>query len=153
MTIRDLMSTELHACHPEDNLTAAARLMWDHDIGAVPVVDDAGALLGIITDRDICMATYLRAAGLAEIAVGDVMAKVVYTCKPTDAIGEVERIMKQAQIHRVPVVDGANRVVGMFTINDLTRWANQSHRRQAEAVATLAAISEPRRVTSLTSVA
>jgi len=55
----------VHSCRPNDTLNEPARLMWDFDCGAVPVVDEAGCLVGIITDRDICMAACTRGQSLA----------------------------------------------------------------------------------------
>ena len=56
MRVRDLMSTEVHTCTRDQTLHAAARVMWEHDVGCVPIVDDRVQPIDMLTDRDICMA-------------------------------------------------------------------------------------------------
>src|SRR6266516_685070 len=58
MRAKEIMNREVRACRPSDSLANADRLMWDHDLGCVPVVDDQSTVMGMITDRDICMAAY-----------------------------------------------------------------------------------------------
>src|SRR5262245_6101900 len=60
MEVREIMSTDLETCRADDTLDRAARLMWEHDCGVVPVVDHEGTAVGMITDRDICMAAYTQ---------------------------------------------------------------------------------------------
>ncbi|MBA3541520.1 MAG: CBS domain-containing protein, partial [Deltaproteobacteria bacterium] len=59
-----MMTRSVHTCQPTDTLAAAAKLMWEHDIGALPVVDQVGHVVGMITDRDACMAAYTRGDAL-----------------------------------------------------------------------------------------
>jgi CBS domain-containing protein len=68
------------SCRPSDTLSVAAQAMWDHDCGAIPVANDDGRLVGIITDRDICMATYTKGRAPQTISVKEVMAKDVTSC-------------------------------------------------------------------------
>ena len=58
--VAQVMTRKVHTCRRGDTLHRAARLMWDHDCGAVPIVDERGHTVGMITDRDICMAVYIR---------------------------------------------------------------------------------------------
>src|SRR5215467_1479891 len=60
MKVRDLMTTNAAFCRPETNLAAVGALMWEHDCGLIPVVDDPGKVTGVITDRDICIALSTR---------------------------------------------------------------------------------------------
>jgi CBS domain-containing protein len=60
MSVKDLMTKNVKTCRPSDLLNAAARIMWEEDCGCVPVVGDDNQLVGMLTDRDICMATYTR---------------------------------------------------------------------------------------------
>ena len=60
MKIAQLMTKDVKTCHQGDMLEAAVRLMWDHDIGVLPVVDDGGQLIGMVTDRDACMAAFMQ---------------------------------------------------------------------------------------------
>src|SRR5262249_40110788 len=106
-----------------DTLNEAARIMWERDCGFVPVVADRSdpRLVGVITDRDICMAAYTKGEPLGAIRIGDVMAKSVMSCRAADEIGTAERVMQQAQVHRLPVVDGAQRLVGVLALADIAR--------------------------------
>ena len=109
VNIQDIMSKPAVTCGPHDTLNTAAQLMWDHDCGAVPVVDDAGSLVGIVTDRDICMAAYTNGSALHAIPVSTAMAQVVFSCQLSDSLEAAEQVMSSNQIRRVPVVDGDNR--------------------------------------------
>ncbi|MCE9575378.1 MAG: CBS domain-containing protein [Deltaproteobacteria bacterium] len=143
MKVRKLMSQALATCRTHDTLERAAQLMWERDIGAVPVVDDEGCVVGIVTDRDICMATYTRGAPPAAIGVGAAMATHVHTCAPDDSLKDVEQQMARHQVRRMPVVDDDGRPVGMISINDIARAAGRDV-TPSEITATLAAVSAPR---------
>ena len=119
MKIADIMTRDVRCCNTADMLARAAQLMWDHDIGALPVVDDGGRVIGMITDRDICMAAYTRGQPLAEMFVGDVMSTKVVTCVDTATDKEAARLMASGQIRRIPVVDANRNVVGIVSLNDL----------------------------------
>ncbi len=139
------MSKEPKSCRPSETLEQAVKLMWDHDIGSLPVVDDRSRVIGMITDRDVCMAAYLRALPLREISVADVMAREVVTCRAKDADVAVARVMAAHQIHRIPVVDEDMRAIGIVSLNDLAlAMARGQTVPPAEVAGTLAAIGEPR---------
>ena len=118
MKIKDLMATDVKTCRPHDTLNRAAQLMWDHDIGCAPVVDDAGNLCGMLTDRDICMSAYTRGGDLNTLRVRDAMSTDVCTCGPTADVGDAEDLMRTMQLRRIPVVNGGH-VVGMIALNDI----------------------------------
>jgi CBS domain-containing protein len=145
MKISELMTRTVQVCRATDTLDRAAGLMWDHDIGAIPVVDDHGRVIGIVTDRDACMAAYTCGGALHDIPVEVAMARNVVTCGADDTDGAVAEIMARHKIRRVPVVDEAHRPVGMLSLNDLARTMAHGRDVPATAVAgTLAAISEHR---------
>ena len=143
--ISELMTKDVKCCNEDDSVNTAAGLMWDGDCGIVPVVAGDGQLVGVITDRDACMAAYTRGLSLSAIRVGDVMAREPRACAPADAVSEAEDIMRLHRIRRLPVVDHG-RVVGILSLNDIARAAARQPRAVApQGVAgTLAAISMPR---------
>ena len=151
MLVEQLMNRPAITCRPHDSCQVAAGLMWENDVGAVPVVGDDGCVCGMITDRDICMAAHLRGLPLSEIQVCDVMSREVFSCRPGDPLGVAERIMSQCQVRRLPVIDQQRRVVGVLSLNDLAREAEQEGGRRRPEVSdvdvsrTLAAIGLPRR--------
>lgn len=145
--VEQFMSRPVVTCRPYDTLNTAAQIMWERDCGAVPITDDAGVLVGMITDRDVCMAAYTKGAPLTAIPISDAMATTVYSCHADDSLEAVAKMMADQQIHRVPVVNGANFPVGILTLNDIARCAAAARPKKALAqgvTQTLAAIAEPR---------
>lgn len=152
MKVEQIMTKQAASCVPDDTLNEAARMMWEHDCGFVPVTEgvESHRVVGIITDRDVCMAAYTRGQTLEQIRVGDVMSTGVRSCQPAQDLGVVEATMCEAQVHRLPVVDDADQLLGVISLADIAREAARetgSKRRPistAEIGATLAAIRRPR---------
>lgn len=150
MRVRELMTHDVRSCRPHQTLNEAAQAMWEADCGAVPVVDDGRRVVGMLTDRDICMAAYTQGKPLAAILVKSVMTKQVLSCRPDDELAAAERTMQQARVRRVPVVDGEGRLTGILALGDLARQAGRDKTSKARAVsadeiaATVSAVSEPR---------
>ena len=147
MNANDLMTRGPCSVRTTDRLDAAARVLWEQDCGIVPVVDATNVLVGVVTDRDLCMASYTQGRPLDEIAVAGPMARQLRTCRPDDSITTVLSLMQQAQVHRLPVVDARGVLLGIVAINDIVRAA---HNRPAaidaaSVVKTLALIGAPRR--------
>jgi CBS domain-containing protein len=151
MKIENVMSRDVVACSIDDTLDVAVGLMWDRDHGAVPVVDGDGRVVGIVTDRDACMAAYTQALPLHEIPVTTAMADAVHTLRADDMLVDAERVMTEQQVHRIPIVDGEDRLVGMVSLADLIREVNRpGHVANGamDVVATLGAVLRPRHVAS-----
>jgi len=148
MNIEKVMTREVCACSPSDTLNRAAQLMWEGDHGVLPVVDEERRVLGVVTDRDICMGTYTQGVPLWGAPVSSVMSKEIFTCSPEDDVRNVESLMQEKRIRRVPVVNGARQLVGMITLGDLARWSQSSALQKAMGglaiTRTLATICEPR---------
>jgi CBS domain-containing protein len=148
MQAKELMTTPAYTCGIDDAASVAAQIMWDHDCGVVPVVDADGHIVGVVTDRDLCMAAYFQGAPLSNIHVATAMAHDVCTCGPDDEIHDVERCMAEHQVRRVPVVDPARVPIGMLSVSDvalgLHRAGNGSIKPHQELIATVAAICQPR---------
>ncbi|AKF02938.1 CBS domain-containing protein [Sandaracinus amylolyticus] len=150
MRVEEIMTRDPRCCAPQDDVSTAARIMWEQDCGVVPVVDDEGAPVGMITDRDICMAAYTRGAKLSDMSIETVMSRDVRTCRASDPIGSAERVMANAQVRRLAVVDDRGRVIGVVSLGDLARSRRRSPIRRtvehlfADVARTLAAISQPR---------
>jgi CBS domain-containing protein len=151
MKISQIMTRDVELCSSEDNLAAAASRMWDCDLGVLPVVDGDGQVIGMVTDRDICMAALTRGQALHEILVSVAMSKEVLSCAPDATLIEAEEIMRSGQVRRLPVIDSEASLVGIVSLNDLARLAEREIGRKnrdlsaQEVAATLAAVCEPRR--------
>jgi CBS domain-containing protein len=149
MRIDQLMSRHVQYCAPDDTLDQAARLMWDHDCGCVPVCTSYGAphVVGMITDRDICMAALFEGKPLRELRVANAMSREVRVCRSSDQPAAIERLMRERQIRRVPVTDDNGTLVGIVSLADFARAAER--RNDAAGISgtevgdTLAAIVEP----------
>jgi len=125
MRVEQLMTRQAKSCSPGDTLESAAQLMWDHDCGSLPVCsgDGAARVIGMITDRDIAMCAMFHPKSLRDLPVSEAMARNLRTCRPTDSIDDAEKIMREAQIRRLPVVDSDGRLMGMISLADLAREA------------------------------
>jgi CBS domain-containing protein len=162
--VSQLMNRDVKTCTAQDDLGRAAQLMWDHDCGFVPVVEFTAQghrrVVGVVTDRDVCMATYTKGLAPGAIRVGDVMSRGVRTCRLEDTPDTAELSMRQYRVRRLPVIDAEEDLVGVLSLSDLVRWG--AHERwpkttpsPLEGVAsTLAAVCEPwRAIRSTSSVA
>jgi CBS domain-containing protein len=151
MNVGELMAKDVRTCAPDDSLNAAARIMWEADCGCVPVVRD-GRLVGVVTDRDLCMAAYTKGRSLHEVRVREAMSRAVRTCRPTDTVESALETLREAKVRRLPVVDERCEVVGLFSLSDVARAVAALRRLRArreageQLAATLAAICEPRRL-------
>jgi CBS domain-containing protein len=120
MRCQDLMVTSVHAFRPDSSAAECARLMAAEGIGFVPVVDKAGLLLGVVTDRDL--AVRVLGAGLsAETELRRIMTSPVITCAAGDELDVAERSMCAARVSRVIITDPARRVLGMLSLSDIAR--------------------------------
>jgi CBS-domain-containing membrane protein len=158
MKIEQLMTRNVGTCSPDEPLSAAARIMWEGDCGCVPVVeqsDGAARVVGMLTDRDICMAAYTQGHPLSEIRVESAMAKNVCSCRMTDSIGTALKVLEQNQIHRLPVLDQNDHLIGVLSLADIAREAQREHvgatkevsdMQVAEALEAISARRSPRDV-------
>ena len=119
MIVKALMTEGPYTCSWRDPLDLAARIMWQRDIGVVPVVDDRNHLVGMLTDRDIAMAAMLNGRPLRRIGVAQTMSREVFAVGPRDEVATALAVMAEHQVRRVPVVDEEHHVVGLLSINDL----------------------------------
>lgn len=151
MKVRDLMSTDIEACYPNTNLTDAAMTMWRRDCGVVPVVDtNTTKPVGIITDRDICIAVSTRHQSPELVTVGEVMQKELFVCRPDEDVIDALDTMRQHQVRRLPVVDAKESLVGLLSLSDVARRAEPYGKKgqagipSEEVVAVLKAVCAPR---------
>ncbi len=122
MLIDRLMSHQVTTCRPQQSLEIAASLMWEGDCGCLPVTGEDGRWLeGIITDRDICMAALFQGRPLRELRVENAMTKKVWTCKASDDLEAVQRLMQNMQIRRMPVLDEEGALAGIVSMADIVR--------------------------------
>jgi CBS domain-containing protein len=119
--VREVMTAPVQSCSPDDALNVPAKMMWDGDLGSVPVVDAERRVIAMITDRDIAMAGYTTGRPLPELQVHSAMSKRVFVCHPDDTLGDAEAVMRTARVRRLPVLDDEGRLVGILSLADLAR--------------------------------
>ena len=125
MKVQDLMSKAIVSCRSDTSLAAAGALMWEHDCGILPIVDEAGKVTSVITDRDICIALSTRDAPAWHISTGDVVKAQAFVCTPDDEIQAALKTMARERVHRLPVVDSEGKLVGVLSISDLILHAEK----------------------------
>ena len=150
MKVQDVMTRNVHSCAPRDSLNLAAQIMWEQDCGCVPILDTDGRPVGMLTDRDICMATYTKGLPPGEIPVSGFTTHSVITIDEQGSVEDASRLMRDHQVRRLPVVDAAGRLTGLVSMTDLARKARSTPEHRdgftAERVAqTLAAVCSPAR--------
>jgi CBS domain-containing protein len=119
MKVFDIMSEHIVTVGLGEPVAAAARLLKQYNIGAVPVCDERGNLRGMITDRDIAVRCAANGLSPMETKTGDVMTRGVITINDNAYVGDAARLMADAQIRRLPVCrDG--RLVGMLSLAERT---------------------------------
>lgn len=126
MKVSDLMTMNVACIQSEAPLADAARLMWDCDCGALPVLDGEAHVVGMITDRDICMATWSRDQPPSTLRVSEAMSRDISAAAPDDSIAYIEGLMRSKQIRRVPVVDESRRLIGILSFADIVRHGSSS---------------------------
>jgi CBS domain-containing protein len=150
MRVEELMTQMPATCTSDSSCADAARIMWDCDCGSVPVVDQNGVAVGIVTDRDICMAALFHGSPLSAISIAEVMSADLCTCHAGDDVREAERLMTQRQVRRLPVIDDSGALVGILSLGDVAQSVGTNGRAARpeglELVTTMAAVSEPRTV-------
>jgi CBS domain-containing protein len=128
------MTSNVATCRPEINLAAAAGLMWRYDCGVIPVVDGNQKVVGVITDRDICMAVAMNNRFASEIAVGEVISGEVFACSPDDEVSQALATMQRRQVLRLPVVNQDGTLQGILSMNDIVSRAEDGRESMGDGI-------------------
>jgi len=133
MRVEEIMTKTVSACTTGTNAAEAAELMWIHDCGVLPVVEDSdGRLVGIVTDRDLFIALGTKGQNASGLTMGEVMRPEVFSCAPSDDLHRALKIMANRQVHRLPVVDGNGALTGILSLNDVVFHAK--HRQNGVGI-------------------
>lgn len=122
MKVREVMTTDVYTCGPDDSIVQIAELMRDEDIGSVPVVED-DELVGMVTDRDIVVRALAETRTSTAATARTVMTANLLYCFDDQSVEEALDNMGAQQVRRLPVVDRDKRLVGMVSIGDLSAAA------------------------------
>lgn len=139
MRVVEIMMGTPYFCRPETNLGSATELMWTGNCGFLPVVGSEGKVVGVITDRDICIALGTRGRPPGEVTVADVMSRKVHSCAPEDDVRAALGTMREGRVRRLPVVAKEGSLVGVISMDDVLLRAEGS--AQAGAVSSEEVVS------------
>jgi CBS domain-containing protein len=123
MLVKDLMSKPVATCRRESSLGAAVEILWNQNCGFLPVVDAEDKLVGVITDRDICIALGTRNHLPGEVFVGDVTSGNAITCRTDDEIHYILPLMAEARVRRLPVLNSHGKLAGVISMDDIVLHA------------------------------
>ena len=120
MLVKELMTGAPVSLETDEPVSAAARLMRERNIGAMPVCDPDGRLVGMLTDRDIVIRCIASGMNAAETRVSDIMTTGAVVAETKEPLDDALQRMEREQIRRLPVTDNG-RLVGMLTLADVAR--------------------------------
>jgi CBS domain-containing protein len=140
MKVQNIMSRFPSCCTELNSIKKAAQLMKEYGVGALPVVTDHNTrtLVGIVTDRDLCIRVLAETPLFIGATVSDVMTWKPVTCKADDPLEVCELTMQHQQLRRLPVVDEQGALIGMVSQADVLIHDNAEHGHRL-----LRAISRP----------
>jgi CBS domain-containing protein len=142
MNIKDVMTTNPSYCVPGDSSTRAARIMKDKNVGIVPVIksDADHTLIGVVTDRDLCLAVIAQNVQPDTVTVQQCMTTNIVTARPDDEVQQALALMGENQVRRIPIVNQEGMLEGMVATADILQRANVS---SDETCAAFKKVSEP----------
>jgi len=129
MKVSDVMTTNVVTVRPDQSAQEAASFMLNSDAGSIPVTD-GDKLIGMITDRDIAVRGVAQGHG-PDTPVRDLMSDGLICARADDDVEEVAMKMADAQVRRLPVIDGQDRLCGIVSLGDLSREATDTAASQA----------------------
>jgi len=132
MKVRDAMVKTPVSCSLETNLGGAVELMSKRNCGIVPIVDAHRKVMGVITDRDIAIATGTQNRLPAEIKVAEAATRKVHSCKPTDDVRWALDIMGENKVRRLVVVNDLNQLEGVLSMDDVVLYAETNPTGRAD---------------------
>ncbi len=119
MKVKDLMHRGAEFVAPNASVQQIAKKMRDFDVGAIPVCEK-GKLVGIVTDRDITIRALANGKDASKVEAKDVMSRNLVFCRDSEEAEDAIRIMEDNQIRRLPVLDEAQKLVGMVSLGDIS---------------------------------
>lgn len=119
MKVKDVMMGTPTSCTAETNLGAAVEILWNRNCGILPIVNAQQKVVGVVTDRDMCIALGTRNRLAGEIAVSQVTSGKVFACKPDDDVRAALATMAQAKVRRLPVINADGKLEGILSMDDV----------------------------------
>ena len=144
MRVEQLMTPSPATCGQTDNVAQAAERMWDANCGIIPVVDDAGQVISVVTDRDICIAAATRGRAPGEIRVDEMDTRPVVACRLDDEVKTALQAMRDHRVRRLPVVSDEGILHGVISLDDIASAAGSRNSVSAtDVISAMKAIYAP----------
>ena len=142
MIVKEIMTTSPACCLPSDSSSRAARIMKDMDTGVVPVIEDeiGRKVIGVVTDRDLCLEVVAEAKDPERVQVRDCMGRAVVCCTEDEDVEKAVDLMRDNQVRRILVVDRKGTIQGIVSLGDVMNRMEASPAKTKEA---LKNISQP----------
>jgi CBS domain-containing protein len=119
ITVSDAMTTRLHTCKKGETLDRAAKIMWEHGCSEVPVVDDDGFLITMVSDRSVGICAYTQGKALTQIPVTCGATERVEVVRTGDSLEFAHELMRKHHVRCLPVVEATGRLIGLLSITDV----------------------------------
>lgn len=126
MRVEEIMTKDVCSCSPGTNAASAAEIMLTRNCGSLPIVEDGGRVVGIVTDRDLFVALGTANRRPAEMSVGEIMSKDLAFCNPSSDVRNAMKTMAQRQLRRLPVVDESGALRGILSLGDIALRVDDS---------------------------
>ena len=136
MKVSEVMTRDVQTVRPDQPVRDAASFMLSADAGSIPVID-GDRLIGMITDRDIAVRGVATGYG-PDTPVRELMTDDIICARDSDDVDDIASKMSEAQVRRLPVIDGDQRLCGIVSLGDLSRDADEDAASEA-----LEGVSEP----------
>ncbi len=145
MKVKDVMKTDVGFCSTEDSLMKAAEIMRHRDCGVVPIVDSDRRVVGMLTDRDLCLAVVARNRKASDVKTEELLRGKPVVCAVDDKIEDALRKMRKYQVKRLTAIGAGGELVGVLSVTDVLQLAAGKDKKLKKKVyATLDAIFKPR---------
>jgi CBS domain-containing protein len=119
--VRRVMNADARSCRPDQSLSEAAQVMAEAECSTLPVVDEHGLLVGMLSEHDICVGAAASGAKLSEMPVAAAMQRDVKSSLPDESIGSAAETMRRHKLRHIPVAEADGRLVGTLCLGDLAR--------------------------------
>ena len=144
MRVKDVMKTDVGFCSTEDNLKKTAEMMRYRDCGVVPIVDAEQRVVGMLTDRDVCLAVAARNRKASDIKTKELTNGKAIVCLPDDKLEDALKKMRKYQIKRLAAVGNNGELVGILSVTDILLAVRKDKDLKKKVYATLKGIFKPR---------
>ena len=125
MLVRELMKTPPATCATSQTVADAARIMHENRCGFVPVIDPHGAVVGVVTDRDVCLIVGDKHRAMTHVSVQDAMTQPIFSCYADDSVKTALTTMGKRRVRRLPVLNRHGHLEGVLSIDDIVQVVNR----------------------------